>query len=301
MRLCRVLFPTDFSEASEHALPHALEIARRFDARITILHVRTLYSDDPNQPEFQLLDQGKYESNVEDQLAMMTNGVEPSDRVDTVVRRNLSAASGILEFVEDNDVDIVVMGTHGRSALSRFFLGSVAEKVVRHAKCPVMTVGNQRSDYRNNPKYGKVLATFDFSEISKDAVCRGHELALAYEAAMEVLYVVEQVIPPPLDKIWQASVKSEVPELLSSARESLKKSLGEEGLDRVKLEVRVGDADGKAEGEIVKYALDREFDLIVMGTHGFSGIDHALLGSTTERVVRTAPCPVLTFHSRLES
>jgi len=296
MRISRVLFPTDFSEAATHALEHALEIARRFDARITVLHVRTLFSDDPNQPEFQLLDQGKYEENVENQLAAMTQEVDPADRVDTVVVRNLSAASGILEFLEDNESDIVVMGTHGRSGLSRFFLGSVAEKVVRHAGCPVITVGRARTGYRNQPVYQKVLAAFDFSEISREAVCRGREFSKAYQAEMVVLYVVEQVIPAPLNEIWQASVRSEVPEVISAARQSLKEQLGEETLDDVGLEVRVGDADGKAEAEIVKYAEDLQCDLIIMGTHGLSGIDHALLGSTTERVVRTAPCPVLTFH-----
>ena len=109
------------------------------------MHVRTLFGDDPNQPEFQYLDQGKYESHVEEQLAAMTEGADPKDRVDTVVQRNLSAASGILEFIEDHQIDLAVMGTQGRSALSRFFLGSVAEKVVRHAQCPVMTVGHGRS------------------------------------------------------------------------------------------------------------------------------------------------------------
>ncbi len=296
MRPSRVLFPTDFSETSEHALQHALEIAKKFDSRIAILHVRTLFSDDPNQPEFQLLDQGKYESYVEDQLAVMTEGVGSTHRVETFLTRNLSAASGILEFVEDHDIGMVVMGTHGRSGLSRFFLGSVAEKVVRHSTVPVMTVGHGRSDYRNHPAYNRILAAFDFSEISKNAVREGYEFAQAYGAEFEVLYVVEQPIPPPLDEIWQASVRSELPEVLSAARDSLERNLGREGLDHLKLEVRVGDADGKAEGEIVRYARDNQTDLIIMGTHGLSGIDHALLGSTTERVVRTAPCPVLTFH-----
>lgn len=297
MRVNRVLFPTDFSEASEDALKHALEVARRFDATITILHVRTLFSDDPNQPEFQFLDQGKYEAYVEQQLAAMTEEVELVDRVDTVVERSLSPASSILEFIEGQGIDLVVMGTHGRSALSRFFLGSVAEKVVRHAGCPVITVRHGKDNYRNYSRYKKILATFDFSEVSKDAVCRGYEFARKFEAEMEVLYVVEQVIPPPLDQIWQASVKSELPDVAASVQGALRTSLGREGLDQVKLEVRVGDADGKAEGEIVKVAREGDFDLIIMATHGLSGLDHALLGSTTERVVRTAPCPVLTYHS----
>jgi nucleotide-binding universal stress UspA family protein len=74
--------------------------------------------------------------------------------------------------------------------------------------------------------------------------------------------------------------------------------MGAVGSKNLDLEVQVGDADGKAEREIVDHARSKEFDLIVMGTQGLSGLDYALLGSTTERVVRTAPCPVLTFHSK---
>jgi nucleotide-binding universal stress UspA family protein len=110
------------------------------------------------------------------------------------------------------------------------------------------------------------------------------------------LYVVEQVVPPPLDEIWQVSVRSDLPEVVASAETSLAEAWDTEDLGEVSLQVKVGDADGKAEGEIVKFAREGEFDLVVMGTHGLSGLEHALLGSTTERVVRTAPCPVLTFH-----
>jgi len=298
MKVQSVLFPTDFSTAAERALPHALEISRRFGARLTILYVRSPFADDPASPEFQFFDQGKYESYVESVLADMCRGIDASDQVDTATVRNLSAGSGILEFAFDNKTDIIVMGTHGRSALSAFLMGSVAEKVVRHARCPVLTVAQREENYRDRPKYEKILAAFDFSEPSKDAVRRGRVFADAYQAKLAVLYVVEQIVHPAYDKIWQVSVKDELPNVVTAARKSLAESLGEVEIKNLDLEVQVGDADGKAEKEIIDHARAKDYDLIVMGTKGLSGLDYALLGSTTERVVRTAPCPVLTFHDR---
>lgn len=300
MKVTNILVPTDFSDPSERALPHALEISRRFGARIKLLHVRSPFVDDSSRPEFQFFDQGKYEAYVESQLDELWKGIGHGDMVDTAMVRNLSPASGILEFSEDNAIDLIVMGTHGRSALSRFLLGSVAEKVVRHARCPVLSVAHGKADYRDQPRYRKILAAFDFSDPAKDAVRRGSMFSRAFEAEVEVFYVVEQIVHPAYDKIWQVSVRSELPQVIASARKSLAEALGEEGLENLKLEVHVGDADGKAEHEIIEHARAGMFDLIVMGTQGLSGLDYALLGSTTERVVRRAPCPVLTFHGRRE-
>jgi nucleotide-binding universal stress UspA family protein len=128
-------------------------------------------------------------------------------------------------------------------------------------------------------------------------VRRGLQFSEAFDAELEVLYVVEQVVLPPFDKFWKASVSSDLPEVVSSATKAVSEALGEEGMESLSLKVQVGDADGKAEAEIVEYARENKFDLIIMGTQGLSGVDRVLLGSTTERVVRTAPCPVLAFHS----
>jgi nucleotide-binding universal stress UspA family protein len=292
----RILMPTDFSESAECALPHTLEMARRFDAHVYLLHVRSLFSDDPNQPEFQFFNEGGYEEYVEGCLSELLHGVETSQRVDTATIRRLSAASGILEFAQENQIDQIVMGTHGRSALFHFLLGSVAEKVVRHARCPVLTVANHRDGYRDRPEYRRILAAFDFSEQSKEAVRRGQLFAEAYQAELVVLHVIEQLIHPAYSDMWKVTARSETPEVIESARVSLSKLLGTEGLEHPTIQVQIGDADGKAEREIIDYAAEHEFDLIIMGTHGLSGLNRALMGSTTERVVRTAPCPVLTFH-----
>ena len=292
-KLRKILIPTDFSKASSHAFPHAFEIARRFGAELTIAHIRAPFS-----PEHHFSDEDKYEEYVQEQLKARSFEAGPELSVITVAKRNISAASGILEAISESGVEMVVMGTHGRSALAQFFLGSVAEKVVRHSTVPVLTVAPDRPGYRTSPVYRKVLATFDFSKHSKGAVQGAKRFADVYEAQLDVLYVIEQEVHPGYHETWKESVHQDIPDIEAEAKRALAEVLGEEGLEETGVNVVIGTGDGKAYGEISRFAEERESDLVVMGTHGLSGFEHMLLGSTTERVVRTAPCPVLTFHLR---
>ncbi len=298
MEIRSVLFPTDFSEPSQRALPHALEVARHFGASITLLHVRTPYTDDPNRPEFHFFDEGKYSQYVEEELVKASSGIAAEHRVKTAVVREVSPAAGILDFVREQEVDLIVMGTHGRTGLSHFFLGSVAEKVVRHSPVPVLTVASKRDGYRDHPHYRKILVAYDHSSHSQEAAARASEIAAVYEAQLEILYVIEEEVHPGYYEQWKASVHSELAEITEETRRSVAGVLGEEAMGRAQVKVTVGDGVGCAHREITKYARDHEIDLIVMGTYGLSGVEHMLLGSTTERVIRIAPCPVLTFHGK---
>lgn len=292
----RILFPTDFSDSAAKALPHALTLAGHFDADILLLHVRTLFLDDPEDPRFQFFDEGKYREYVRNEMALHQKALDSHSKVGSESILNVSAAAGILEHIQEKQIDMVVMGTHGRTALSRFFLGSVAEKVVRHARCPVLTISHQRENYRDRPHYQQILVAFDFSAYSSNAVLQAWKLALKYGAGLEVIYVVDQEVPPPFYRRWKLSVQHDLAAITQSMEESLRNMLGDQTLRKIKLHVEAGDGNGRADSEITRYAASQEADLLVMGTHGLSGVEHILLGSTTERVLRSAPCPVLTFH-----
>lgn len=296
IQLERLLVPTDFSKASSYALPHAFEMARRFEAEVIIIHVRTPFSGDSSQPEHHFFDEEKYDEYVENELAQNSRKAGSELLVKTTSKRGISAASGILEAVKENHADLVVMGTHGRSALAHFFLGSVAEKVVRHSSVPVLTVAPSRPGYRQDPGYRKILATFDFSKHSKEAVRGGKRFADRYSAHLQVLYVIEQEVQPGYYETWKKSMIQDVPEIEAEAKRSLVDTLGKEGFEELEFCVEVGTGSGRASQRISSFAEEQAADLVVMGTHGLSGFEHVLLGSTTERVVRTAPCPVLTFH-----
>lgn len=296
MILRKILVPTDFSESADHALPHAVELCGRFDAELIALHVRTLFTDDPNNPEHHFLNVQEYESYLRKEIDKTTRHLDTSLSLHTELTRSVSPASGILDYIAEHEIDLTVMGTHGRSALTHLFLGSVAEKVVRHAPCPVLTVGPERDGYRQNPSYQKILVAFDFSEHARLAARNALEIARRFDARVHVLYVLEQEVHPAFFEIWKQTVQKDLPEIARSARESLEKAVGTADVRQLDVHVKTG--DGKAHSEIVRFAQAEEIDLIVMGTHGLSGAEHMLLGSTTERVVRIAPCPVLTFKKQ---
>lgn len=140
IQIKRILAPTDFSESSFAAAHYAMELADAFGAEVHLLHViepPVYYS-----PAFggYIPDRADLQAYAAAGLEGVTLADEPTDV--KIVRRWVEgqAASAIIEDVEKNNIDIVVLGTHGHSAVRRFFMGSVAERVVRHACCPVLTV-----------------------------------------------------------------------------------------------------------------------------------------------------------------
>ena len=288
--IVKILFATDFSEASHRALSHAVEFARRYKAELTILHCRTLFADDPHNIEFRFLDDEKYEDCLKGNLGEVAQRVDKGIECKTAIVRNVSPAAGILDFCHEERPDLVVMGTHGRSAIGHFFLGSVAEKVVRYAPCAVLTVGRHRSE-EDRTSYRKILVPFDFSPHSCQAARHAREIASFYQARVEVFYTVEQEVHPAFFDVWVNAIQHRVDEIAENVRKELVGALGEEHAEQVDVHVRIG--IDRSDREIVRYAAEHKPDLIVMGTHGLSGIDHALLGSTTERVIRQADCPVL--------
>ena len=226
MEIKRILFPTDFSEPSHHALPHALRIAQKYEAELTVLHVRTVHSDDPNRPEYRFLDRGRYEEYIKNSLSQLSDTVAPQHKVTTAVSREFSPASGILEFIRDNSVDVTVMGTPGRSALTHFFLGSVAEQVVRSARSPVLTVAHKGENYASNPDFQNILIAFDFSEHSREATHHVCAMADRYGAHLQAIYVIEQEVPPAYYGIWKNTLNQQLPEITAETREALGEALG---------------------------------------------------------------------------
>ena len=296
MQLTKILHPTDFSEASRRALPHALELARRSSARLILTHVRTPYSDDPNRPEYHFVDEGKYSNFIRLELEKAGDRIDADIPFSSIIARDVSPANGILRVVQEQEADLIVMGTHGRAALGHFFLGSVAERVVRHSPIPVLTVASKRDGYRDNPHYRKILTAFDFSVHSLRAAEWAQGIAQLYGARLTVLYVIEQEVHPGFYEMWKVSVADELPTLKDRAHQALAGLLGEQGLYGAEIVVEVGRGDGRVHRDLCDFARREEVDLIVMGTYGLTGVEHALLGSTTERMVRIAPCPVLTVR-----
>jgi nucleotide-binding universal stress UspA family protein len=212
----------------------------------------------------------------------------------TVVR-DVAAAPALLRYAEEHAIDLIVMGTHGRSGLRRMLLGSVAEEVVRWAPCPVLTV---RANGPTVDEIASILVPVDFSESSKAAVRQAVRLARLFGARLDLLHVGETV-PVPAFYDTGFIVYEYGPQFAEHALEQLHGLVDDElaGDPGAALEVRVHVGVGQSPSVIVKEAERLGSGLIVMGTRGLSGLKHLLLGSVAERVLRLARCPVLVTKS----
>ena len=151
--LKRILVATDFSEPSAVALMYGRELARQFDADLHVLHVADdLGSRIAGLPAGYAGDLGRLQSDLEEAAREQINGlVTDDDRrrlcAKAVVRTSLAPAETILEYARDAKIDCIVLGTHGRTGLKHVVMGSVAERVVRAAPCPVLTVRHREHDF----------------------------------------------------------------------------------------------------------------------------------------------------------
>ena len=195
------------------------------------------------------------------------------------------------------DASLIVMGTHGRGGIARVLMGSVAEKVVRTAPCPVFTTnGALRASAKG---FRRILVPTDFSAPSDAALDCARRLAAGFAASVHLLHVLTEVSDR---ETGSELFVSEPPEARSirliDARDRLKHRITAD--DRVTLRATSEVIFGSPAQIIVDYAADNYFDLIVMGTHGRTGMAHLLVGSVAERVVRTAGCPVFTTQHAWE-
>jgi nucleotide-binding universal stress UspA family protein len=299
LQLKRILFPTDFSRCADQALEHAVFLAEKYDAEIHVLHAVTLFNDQPEvvNDEFEETEEmiKKLEDITELQLNKVFDAHEDDDiKIIKVQTRGISAAPAILDYAAENSIDLIVMGTHGRRGLGHFFLGSIAEEIVRVSECPVFTIREAKTPTPPKSKE-KILVPVDFSEHSQNALANAKEIAKSYETKIHLLHIIEETIHPAYSLSGKSSIFDIVPNIKEDCERRLKKMISEKIGEEVKTQIHI--VSGQAANEIINFAKNNSMDLIVIATHGLTGLEHLLLGSTTEKVVRMSSCPVFTVKS----
>jgi nucleotide-binding universal stress UspA family protein len=289
LKIERILCPMDFSEFSVRAYDYAQSLAKHYKARLYVEHVvppltmtypyypfpdvvKDVYWNVSEQAQGQLRELIKSHTR---------NGIQPE-----VVIESGTVSQAILSFSEKESVDLIVMGTHGRQGVDHLTMGSVTEKVLRKARCPVLAVRRPAHDFivpghgQDPVQLHKILFCTDFSEHSDCALTYALSLAMEYNAELTLLHVLEHL--PDSDDLQVETAKIiqrlETP-IPSDARNWC----------TIKSVVRVG----RPYQEIIQLALEAYADLVIMGVRGRSALDLALFGSTTHRVLQLGPCPVL--------
>jgi nucleotide-binding universal stress UspA family protein len=295
IKLNRILWPTDFSRCAKQALGHAVHWAKEYGAELHALHAAVLLQNDSNDFPNEEAVNKQLKDLAAHQLSSTIQALQGDDlNIKQSQVRGISTAPAILGYARENNIDLIVMGTHGRRGLGHLFLGSVAEEVVRLASCPVLTIREQKTPAPVKAMK-HILVPVDFSEPGQRALVYAKEIAAFYGARLQLLHVIEEAIHPAFYMANGASVFAFQPELKSRAEAEMKKLLKATKGPEVAAALHV--VEGRAAIDIVNFAEKNQTDLVVIATHGRTGIEHMLLGSVTEKVVRRAPCPVFTVRA----
>jgi nucleotide-binding universal stress UspA family protein len=290
----RILVPTDFSAPSDAALAYGRAIAGRSQATLHLMHVAEnlfLHAVVANERDADAGVREMLEARFTDHDRNRLGAVP-------IVKRSDEPADEIVTYAHVAGAGLIVMGTHGRSGVAHVLVGSVAERVVRAAPCPVLTVKEARP-VPETALFNRILVPTDFSGPSNAALEYARLLAARFGGSLHLLHVVEDsVFGGPFSPVPEVAIGEQSPEGRAAM---LKKALARldelvTPADRARFRMTTEVIVGKAADTIARHADVNGFDVIVMGTHGRTGITHMLFGSVAERVVRTAQCPVLTTH-----
>lgn len=280
MTLKKILCAIDLSDFAAPVLAHGVALAREYGATVAAVHV--VPRESAGQRDL-----------AATQLRKL---VERFVTATTVTQHVIDgdAAQEIVRHAAAWESDLLVLGTHGRSGFDRLALGSVAEKVLRKAPCPVMTLPPGMPAIVGEVRHQHLLCPTDFSECSGLAL--DFAIALARNAAADItlLRVVEAFDADAewSGEPWVAELRARQCAAETTALRELMASRRHTGCtfqDAVAL--------GKPYQEILRAAEERRVDLIVMGVRGRGPVDTTLFGSTTNQVVRRAACPVITVRN----
>ena len=294
MRVRHLLITTDFSELARSVYAAGAALGREFGARVHLVHVV-----DPLPPHAYIsrehltpssLPAGSWYAGAAEHLEEEARrsefaGLEVSPRLLVEALPH----QAIAQYVQEADIDLIVAATHGRGGLGHAILGSFVERLVQTSEVPILTLRAQESAHPE-VRPTRVLVPFDFSDNARAVFPIVKEIYDRFQPKIEFVFVSDP--SPPMEPYGGGSMAFDVD--FAASAESAFAEARKEGLEGVEATFEV--IEGRPHAEIVRAAGQRNSDLIVLSTHGLTGVRHFLLGSNAERVVRKAPCSVLTIR-----
>ena len=294
MMIKNILCAIDRSPSSRQAFGYAIALAKWQSARLNLLEV----IEEAPPPGVSRVPTGDGVPNetrraLERDLRRVLTARRASDVKVEISMRKGKVVQEVLAQAKTSRSDLVVIGSHGRGGVQRLVLGSVAEKVLRLATCPVLTVrSGVRLARRSRSPFGTILCPTDFSAAANKAVAYAKRLAQEADAKLILMSAVEW---PFGETVTSGAVGELRRSIESNACEALTRLLPRPASNGPRAQVIV--VTGKASAAIIKVARARSVDLIVMGVSGRGALDVALLGSTTHHVIREGAWPVLTVRT----
>ena len=284
-----ILVPVDFSEASRAAVLRARAIARATGARMRLLHACPPPNDDLDARLAEKLTE-ELRRDAKLRLAAFAGTYDDGQGGLSTAFEEADPARAIRDAAEDEDVSLIVMGSHGRRGIDRFLLGSVAARVVRWAAKPVLVVRGEPAGAEDGPPVQSVLLATDFSDQAQALEPGVADWARRFGAEVEVFHVIREtsVLLAPYAVTGSSDFEGEMLEAAESRMEGVLRRLRGMGVHAKSKIVY-----GVPAEEILRRAEATNVDVVAVGTRGYSGLQRFLLGSVAQRVLSQAPCDVL--------
>ena len=290
--ISQILVPYDFSSCARQALRQASALARLHDAKLHILHIEVLHEVSPiaGSPfkKAEQLGRRIAEEHAEE-LAMLSDL-----SIHYASTQNIAAAPSILQYAKQYNIDIIIAGTHGRRGIGRIFLGSVAEELVAKSACPVLITGASKA----TSTFGElknILAPVDFSEHAKESLAYARAIGANTAANLHLFHVLPINSSSVYTDIGGLAPVYPQQDLRKRALAQLHK-LMDHGTP-YQGEIKYALSQGLIASETLRYAREIQADMIVIGSHGLTGIKRFMLGSVAAKVIRSAQCPVFVVKS----
>jgi nucleotide-binding universal stress UspA family protein len=278
-----ILVPTDGSPGSERAFEVAVTLAGNHGATVHVLAVVNEHGPTDDSWDYD------GDSPAEAFIEAQADRVDTSGLTVTPVVREGAVHQEILDYADEADIDLVAMGTHGRTGVRRFLLGSVTEKVVRLADVPVLSVKADAEP--GTVSFDDILLPTDGSSGAEAAIDPAGALASETDATVHLVSVVD-TRSLGID-VGSTVIVDKLEAVATEAVGTASDRLSELGVGTVETAV----AHGVPYRALLDAIEDTDADLVVIGTHGRTGIDRYLLGSVAEKLVRTSPVPVMTVRA----
>jgi nucleotide-binding universal stress UspA family protein len=297
----QILCPIDFSETATRALVHAAALARWYDARLTVIHVVPVFEDNMQSPFPFKGDEGRtpyapVRADVLEQMRRSTEQAGAAALDPTLLAEEGRTHAAIIDRAAAIHADLLVMGTHGRGGFNRLLLGSLAEKVVRTAPCPVLTVPPSVSRAPATAVVFKsILCPIDFSPSSLKAFEYALDLGRQADGSVTALHALEYMDEEEPCEHVDAGIRHYRQQVVDHARQRLHALATEHAQAWCAINEAI--AIDRAYKAVLQRASTDDTDLIVMGAQGRGSVELKLYGSNTQHVVRAATCPVLTVRA----
>jgi len=292
-----VLVPTDFSPSSVPSFRYGVEWAKVFEAELTLLHVHSL------QPGLDI-DAGVAQQFLDEQRKVAREELEKllAEARQQVPRASMELLAGlpsecICQVAREKKCDLIMMGTHGWTGFNRVLFGSVAERVIQRAPCPVLSIPHRETadvsamhPLQILPR--QVVLPLEFSDCSMDAYEYAVQIAKWFDAPLTLVHAIE-----PLSYSLDFTLTHPLQE--KTNRDKVEKRLTDlvTVLSDLGLSARYELLDKPTVDGILETSAVQQADLIVMGTHGRKGLTRMILGSTADKILEQSPYPILTVKS----